>query len=152
MSSRIVACRSPSFAKGGPTGAAATGTIAPAELLGNIKRPLQKGRDRCMLFVALNRTELRSRNESGFGVPRPTLTADSLLQRHSFVRFGGSTPSNPHGSIPVTVTSVPTLEICHLSCFVWWPYLEETVHERNTYVKLSGTFTHIRIRMRKNHH
>src|SRR5439155_3049450 len=75
------------------------------------KTATPKESDRCMLVVALNRTELRSRNESGFGVPRPTLTADSLLQRHSFVRFGGSTPSNPHGSIPVTVTSVPTLEI-----------------------------------------
>src|SRR5439155_10035882 len=96
MSSRIVACRSPSEAKGAPTGAAAIGTIAPAELLGNIKRPLQKGSDRCMLFVALNRTELRSRNESGFRVPRPTLTADSLLQRHSFVRLDALKSARVH--------------------------------------------------------
>src|SRR5713101_3593552 len=37
------------------------------------------------------RTELRSRNESGFKVPRPTLTADSRLQRHSLVRVREST-------------------------------------------------------------
>jgi hypothetical protein len=35
-------------------GAVPTGTMAPpAEELGNIKRPLQKEGDRCMLFVAL---------------------------------------------------------------------------------------------------
>ena len=55
--------------------------------------------DRCMLFVALNRTELRSRNEPIFKSPSVNTHGLLVAAAHRYVRFGGSTPSNPHVSV-----------------------------------------------------
>src|SRR6266852_1294965 len=91
-------------------------------------------------------------NESGFTVPRPTLTADSRFIQYSSVRVRGSTPAYSYISISRCTTSVPTLRSLTRLLFRVVACLEENVDERNTSVVLFGLFTHIRIRMRKNHH
>src|SRR5438128_7978406 len=121
MSSRIVACRSDSAARGGTKGAAASGTIAPVELLGNIKRSLQERSNRCMLFVALNRTELRSRNEPIFKSPSVNTHGLLVAAAHRYVRFGGSTPSNPH--VSVHLCDVRTDSKFDLVSNMWCPLL-----------------------------
>lgn len=104
-----------------------------------------------MLFVALNRTELRSRNKPIFRSPSVNTHGLLVVAVHRCVRVRGSTPAYSYTSVNLSDVHTDSRNLTSGALRVV-ACLEGIVDERNTYVKLSGTFTHIRIRMRKNHH
>jgi hypothetical protein len=104
-----------------------------------------------MLFVALNRTKLRSWNGPGYRSPPANTHGWFVAAVHRFVRVGGSTPA--HSYTPVHLCDVRNDSRNLTSCVLrFLACSEQNVDERNTHVRLPGRFTHIRMDMRKNQH